>query len=189
MRIIFEGPDGAGKTMLLGDMHGRAVEAGENPGTVHHGPYKGKSTTEVYNLYRMSLERGNYLDRSWISEMIYAPAVRNRRPRLNQTQVMWLDRIAEKMHYVIVFCLPPLDTVMENWSDRYQQDKEYVTDAETVKDIYESYWQMLDNTDEWTRLPVFHYDYTKDEGTNGSLRDRMIRAQPGYNCKGDVCAG
>lgn len=181
MKIIIEGPDGSGKSTLMGGLIKAAVDAGETIDIEHHGRYKGLPSGVLYDQYRDSLMNSHWMNRSWISEMVYSPCVRNERPRLTGLQIEHLDRLAEEQGYVIIFCLPSRDTVVDNWSDKNRV--EYIEEAKILHEVYDMYYTLMDNSGSWTKLPLIHYNY-EDEGADNiaALRARIIQATPCKRC-------
>lgn len=135
--LIFEGPDGAGKSTL-------AAKVAEQIGTrvVHHGPYPEVTDgLDLAKIYRDSMaEPGDVvLDRCWISEKPYGIAFRGGADRLNNGLNRYLDKCAFKFAgYVRVFlCMPSWETVKKNYLAR--RGKEYLDSLAQLRLVYDYY--------------------------------------------------
>jgi hypothetical protein len=111
--FILEGPDGAGKTTLatrIAKIFGAQY--------IHHGSYRNvKSLGKVYVDSLMLAVQGQtpvVLDRSWLSEPIYADVFRGGKDRLGPEGVRFLNRLALRCRAFVIRCLPPFDVVEKN---------------------------------------------------------------------------
>jgi hypothetical protein len=153
--LIFEGPDGAGKSTLA-----EAVAARLDYAVVHHGPYP--EVTEGADLFDRYLDSmmpairgrcGVVLDRCWISEIPYGLAFRDGRDRLGTTLRARLEALAWVVDARIVLCLPPWRHVLANFEMR--KGKEYLPDAARLRTVYDWYLDKMDaDPEDVSALPV-----------------------------------
>jgi hypothetical protein len=95
------------------------------------------------------------IDRSWLSEPIYASVYRPQEgSRIDSAQRRALERQAG--HAVVVACLPKLQTCLDNFNAR--GDEEYLDDDQQLIQVYTRYSSL----DKQTHLPVIWYDYQHD---------------------------
>jgi hypothetical protein len=95
------------------------------------------------------------LDRSWLSEPIYAAAFRQGRTRLTAVALRMLERVAARGRTTVVRCLPPLATCLESFKARRAQ--EYLQREEQLTAVWHAYRAGLG-----TSLPIVSYDYTRE---------------------------
>lgn len=159
--IIFEGPDGAGKSTAIANLTKTL-----NPNSyhvVHHGPYKGvTSSSDLARLYQESMmpavlgHRTVILDRCWLSERPYGLAYRGGKDRLGVVNRRHLERLALRCGAVVVRCMPPWETIKRNFLSRPGKEMlDQVSQLITVWRWYQN--QLFQETD----LPVMSYDYTE----------------------------
>ena len=166
MIIIFEGPDGSGKTTLAAKV--RQVANTANLHTAHHGPYPGVSANDLAHAYFMSLTPAlTYndtvlMDRSWYSEPIYAKAVRNTESRIVTTHRRMLERAAMSRKAVVVQCLPSLETCLEAYGERPEYAK-----REQMSEVYDLYaeWIAQGSCD----IPTILYNRDEPDATSKVL--------------------
>lgn len=178
MKIIMEGPDGGGKSTTLVKLQQAAVDAGEHPGLDHHGPYPGETNGQLYDHYHDSIANGNYMDRCWISEMIYSIVAREEQPRLSAQLMAQLDSLAWQDRYVVVLAVPPLDIVIDNWSQHGRT--EYVEERRKIQRIYDWYWELASKPEKYTNMPTVHWDYTQEDNI-AALRAKCIEIGRGLS--------
>lgn len=153
--IIFEGPDGGGKTTLA---KGLCMKLGYR--YVHFGPLK----TVTHGVARMYVEamlpallgyQGVVMDRAWLSEIPYGQVFRGGLDRLGDAQRAMLDRIALRCGAIVIKCMPPWERVEANYKARKAQ--EMLDNVDQLKQVYDTYadYNLTD-----TALPTWHYDYT-----------------------------
>lgn len=152
--IIFEGPDGGGKTTLS-----NSVAATLGARRTHLGPFSNvkHSLAQMYVEAMMPAVLGLsdvVLDRSWMSEVPYGRAFRAGRDRIGPEQRRMLTRLAYRCQVVVVRALPPFKTIVETFKRRRHQ--EMLNDEAQLRQVYD--WYL----DEWKPgLPTFAHDYTK----------------------------
>jgi thymidylate kinase len=154
--IIFEGPDGGGKTTTI-----KKLVTGINTHVVHHGPYKNVSggLARLYVESMLPAVLGfttTVLDRSWLSEPIYGKVFRGGENRLGVTYRRHLERLALRCDPTVVLCLPPLEVVLRTYRERRQL--ELLDNEKQLTEVYELYNRLESQTD----LEVLRFDYTKD---------------------------
>jgi thymidylate kinase len=155
MLILLEGCDGSGKSTtakLLAERLPGAV-------TVHHGSYKGLGPQELSVAYMASLRSAlggahTIMDRSWLSEPIYADVFRNEPSRISSVSRRMLERAALRCDGVVVLCRPPFERCLQTFRGRLAE--EMLKDSGQLKRVYDGY-QLLD-----THLPVVEFDYTTE---------------------------
>lgn len=145
--IIFEGPDGSGKTTLV-EKIGTALQA---RGLHHHGPYLQDSPARLFNRYSKPLrEHTNgavIYDRSWLSEPIYG-LIKRGKDRLGVPGRRYLDRLALSRRGIVV--VPDTPFVMCEESYRKRKGLEYLDNIDQLRLV----WQEYERLHEWTHLPV-----------------------------------
>lgn len=171
--IIFEGPDGAGKSTLASSL-ARSMDAHY----VHCGPFLGV-TTGLARLYAEAImpavlgHRDVILDRCWYSEKPYADAFRGGKSRLQMTDIRMLERLALRCQTSLVLCLPPFGVVMGNFLERKKQKGgEYLDSTDQLLQVFQGY-EALSAT---TQLPLTLYDYTVD--SQDLLLGRLVSDSP-----------
>ena len=152
--VIFEGPDGGGKSTAI-----KSLCDIPDTYTTHHGPYQ-YVKNDLPRLYQESMmpavlgHRTTFLDRSWLSELPYGIAYRNGADRIGRVNQRHLERLALRCDAHVVLCLPPWETVKANYLRR--QHGEYLKTVDQLRVVYEEYTKLSTRTD----LPVMIYDYT-----------------------------
>jgi hypothetical protein len=149
---VLEGPDGGGKSTLAVDLAARTgadvVHCGPFP-QVHHG--LGRLYVEAM-LPALLGHRDVILDRSWLSEPIYAAARRHERSRLSPVELRMLERVAARCQTTVVRCRPPLATCLDAY--RARKPIEYLRDEAQLAAVWHLYDKLA------TGLPTVDYDYT-----------------------------
>ena len=168
--IIFEGPDGGGKTTAIEQLKKRFTDAH----VVHHGPYS-YVKHDLPRLYQESMmpavlgHRLTILDRSWLSERPYGVAYRNGVDRIGRVNQRHLERLALRCNAVVVLCLPPWETVKANYLKR--RSEEYLKNEHQLASVYEQYERLSEIAD----LPVMSYDYTTGAGLQLMMQESDAR--------------
>lgn len=159
--MIIEGPDGAGKSMLIELMEALPGDRPHDKFDLHHhGAYLGEP--EIAHYYLRSLQAGVttnvVMDRSWLAEPIYGAVMRGGVNRISNEQAVELQEAAINAQAIVVLCLPPFSLCLKAWRSR--REKEYPSDEGKLFEIYELYRQHA--FAEWAELPRFFYDWTQD---------------------------
>ena len=152
-RLLYvEGPDGAGKTTYISEREGRYDIKW------HNGPY---ATLDIgwdafsgqVKYLETNPTYSGVLDRSIFSNQIYGKVLRD-----NEIQpVERVDDLMKRMRdigTILVVCLPPYDTALNNWKKNIKN--ELVQDEEKYKQIYRMYEDLTHNL----YLPTLIWDYT-----------------------------
>lgn len=158
--IIVEGPDGGGKTTIvkvLTEWTGFPVM----PRVVSKDT---EAMTDLKKWVEEDNDRGTSLaiyDRHrLISEPIYSPILREEQTP-GFTDWVWMAEQLGRLHRrmpLMVFCLPPLETVLENTLD----DPDNIAVAHKMQAIYAAYvHRAAMEKSRWPSLTII-YDYTKD---------------------------
>lgn len=135
---IVEGPDGAGKTTLVKAWHRWLESNGNLSSIVHHGPYLNE--TAIMGMYLRPMVTNPHMllmDRSWLSEPIYAAAMRHGINRIPSWQRRMLERVALGRSAVVVLCLRGYDELVISYSARHAQ--EYITGEPRLRQIFNAY--------------------------------------------------
>lgn len=134
--VIFEGPDGVGKTTLA-----KAWAKAHGALYVHLGPFKGmKNIARLYVEAMLPAVLGVAdvaMDRCWISEPIYGAAFRNGEDRVGIAATRMLERLAYRCETTVVRCLAPLDRIIDGF--RARKGEEYLETEEQLEAVFDSY--------------------------------------------------
>lgn len=154
--IIVEGPDGSGKSTLVGELVSRL---GLIQGTRSTLDRDRLHETTVQDSYRAVMAAVNGMDepviwdRMFYSDGIYAPIVRDEESMFPGTTIEYLHRLVLAMRAPVVICLPPLEVVRANVAS----SRQLAGVAENIDAIYEAY-EMLAR--EFSPSQCIVYDYT-----------------------------
>jgi len=149
--LLVEGIDHSGKDTLIDQIKTDHMYW-------HNGVYKDeykafyayrKQIVEIKN----SFGREAILNRGFISERIYSLALD--RDKIPDASFKILEKYHNEINTTIILCLPPLEVVLKGWRARI--DNEFIKDEAIMIKLYE----LFDNLESITSLPVIRYDYTK----------------------------
>ena len=153
--IIVEGPDGAGKSTLVGKLgKDLGLLVGERATTDRKKLY---TVTRQDTYTALGLEIGGnspsrIWDRLFFSEMVYAPIV-GRTCEFTEREQTTIKRIMMAIGVPIIVCYPPLETVLANVEPEERDEMDGVKG--NITNIYKAYNTVM------TGMPnVMHYDYT-----------------------------
>jgi hypothetical protein len=159
--IIFEGPDGGGKTTLLEVVHNKlGLPLWPRASSSMGGPIKNLTGwVEDVDLYLFDDNHTSHLfDRhALVSEPVYSAALDRAMPEMFR-QPWWMTRYRQGLynHALIVFCLPSLTVVRQNM----EKDTDQMPGVrEHIADIYQRYHATWQN---WGG-PCVRYDYTTND--------------------------
>lgn len=165
MKIVYlEGPDGAGKSSF--------VERHQKPNDlyIHNGPYA--SPKEAFHEFNDQLDmmwylRGSnvtiWLDRWLMSEEIYSHVKEERNIGVFRNAFLWSKFFL--LRPTILFCLPPVNICVTNWSNRIEHEE--LKRQSQFDDVYHFYYRKslgypdLESIDELGLPRRFVYDYTR----------------------------
>lgn len=134
--IIFEGPDGAGKTTLA-----RRLANDIGARYVHLGPFP-RVKTGLARLYIEAMlpallgYEDTVMDRCWYSEVPYGIAYRGGVDRI-EIRSRILERMAMRCETSLVWCVPPWGRVHDNFIAR--KGDEYLQNTQQLKTVYDWY--------------------------------------------------
>lgn len=156
MLVIIEGCDAAGKTTLKNELVSRYNFIESVPKSLPTDKTDIIMCAENATAINLALENGDHvvMDRSWLSEAIYSPLLRNMDGRFKPYQLRMLERMAMTAGAVIVHCDPGWNEVKQNWQVRGDA---HITEEHVLWSLYRDY-KRLPTT---TNLPVYAYNYTQ----------------------------
>lgn len=161
MIVILEGPDGAGKSTLAEQLR-KEFERDRITHVTKHGPYNGVDAADLCRIFframtsALTYDEHLIMDRSWISEPIYADVYRNGVNRVDLQRRRMLERVALSRGGVIVHCQPAFELCEKAFLSR--KDAEYLDTTQQLQKVYSEYMSMGQNS----ALPLLHYDYEHD---------------------------
>lgn len=155
--VILEGPDGAGKTTLAQELAKSKYQLKYR----HLGPPLFPNQPRLQEYLRELREHPHSVvfDRLHLGERVYGPIVREH-DGLGDVGQRMLERVLLGRGAVCVMCLPPIETVVENWARR--AGTEYVRSREQIIAVYHRYCRIK------TDVPTILFDYTRH-----SIRDTI----------------
>jgi GTPase SAR1 family protein len=170
--IIVEGPDGAGKTTLIGRLchdltlvkRGKFVKSnGDGSGT---NDLFGDAYVDVVNQPDMGMMV--YDRHPMISEYVYGPIVRGRLPEDFTTSQAHATLRLMAQQVLVVWCLPPLSVVHDNV---WHQDNEQMRGVQSrIRQIHQMYHSMR----MWWPGESVTYDYTSGTHKSGTRYDQVL---------------
>lgn len=152
MIIIIEGPDGAGKTMLankLADQTGYAL--------IHRTqPKNDEDKKRMMDEYLDVINSGKncIFDRSWYSEMVYGPIMRDASV-ITYPQMYELELKLAKRGALIIYCTASKSAL---WKRCTSRGEDYITTFETFENICDGFEQLMLHVPHV--VPVVTYEYS-----------------------------
>ena len=160
--IIIEGPDGAGKSTLVNHIR-------ENTEFSVRKPYYPKKEQHAYYLHTGALYSGYFLERYYLSEVVYPRFKLNREPMEDWKQYQ-IEASLMQYSPVILYLRPDKETIIKNINTR---GDDYVSEDEVDRMLVE-YDAAIDRS----HIPVVTFDFTKDD------MDEKIRQALDIHIKG-----
>lgn len=155
--IIFEGPDGGGKTTMA---QRYAYETGAR--YVHLGPLPRVTERGLARIYLEVMMpallgiQSVVMDRAWHSEVPYGTVFRKGFDRMGQGNYRMVERVAHRCNPLVVFCDPPFSVMKKTFEGRKEDEYlQKVEQLDLVKRMYQQEWSC-------TSLPYLLWDYTND---------------------------
>jgi hypothetical protein len=154
MAIILEGPDNSGKTTLCKDLQ----KLNADFQSFHPGgrPKDEEIGGLLVSQLKLAVERPDLIiDRvTAISEQVYRPGM------LGDVQYSeWCKTITKYSATVIVYCKPPIDTLLQRESISFREEE----DEETRNRILDNLHLYVQNYESvMAKLPHVTYDYTNE---------------------------
>jgi hypothetical protein len=136
--LIFEGPDGVGKTTLA-----KALAEHIDAAYVHHGSYPEIDNEDLANCYAVSIApaalgvRDVVMDRSWLSEKPYGLVFRNGRDRLGSKFDALEGFAAQTTQALVIRCDADWQRCSMNFEQR--RSHEYLDDAVQLFKVWRWY--------------------------------------------------
>lgn len=152
MIIIIEGADGAGKTTLA-----NTIQKQTGYMLLHRTQPKTAADKErMMSEYVEVIKAGKncILDRSWYSEMVYGPVMRDA-SIISYPQMYALERMLAKHGAIIIHCTAKESTL---WDRCQVRGEDYITKRDTFHKIYEGFNELMHNVPHL--IPVVTYEYT-----------------------------
>lgn len=160
--VIFEGPDGGGKTTIA-----KAWAERSRSYYAHHGPSpmtKGPELAFEYINTMLPAIRGNsnvVMDRSWFSEKPYGLAFRGGLDRLGDEMCAGLETLALQASMpFLVLCLPSWEAVERSFAQR--RGEEMLKGVTQLSQVYRAYDDLsFKRMRDASRLPTLIYNYER----------------------------
>jgi hypothetical protein len=144
--IIIEGPDAAGKTTLV-----KWIRENTSMGVMK--PYYPKVNQLSYYLHSPSHYGGHFLERYYLSEIVYPRFKKNRVPLEDWKQFI-IEAALMPYAPVILYLRPEKETIVENFKAR---GDDYVSEDEIDLMLAEYDWAI-----NRSHIPVVRFDFKKD---------------------------
>lgn len=156
MKIIIEGPDGAGKTELAEYLSGKFGF----PIQHHTKPKTEADRVGMFTSYMLDAKQpiNKIYDRFAYSELVYGPIMRDDSV-LSTSQLRLLEIELLKTGAMIIFCDNALLTL---WDNCMRRGESYITSVKKLQEIQDSYRHLMLETTHL--IPVLQYRIP--DGTN-----------------------
>jgi hypothetical protein len=147
MRIIVEGPDGAGKTTLVNALRQRLSCLRYH----HEGPPPKEGSILRHYGSLIATKDDTIFDRAHFGELVYGPLLRGQSGLESRDMVM-MRRLTRGLGVISILCLPPWEVCRTNTETR----SEYLSAQQRDS----AYWRWTRLVGEFTHV----YDYTIADG-------------------------
>ncbi len=142
MIIIVEGPDGAGKSTLINQL----MKSHPNSSYRHFSnPKTDEEAFGYWKVYAQAIEdtdpaKVTIFDRSWYSDLVYAPIFRGR-DEMDQMHVKMLELLVQsKGGGFVIYCTAPINML---WSRCKKRGETYVLSKEKLAEVAKSYGNVM----------------------------------------------
>lgn len=155
MIYIVEGPDGAGKTTLVEQLR----KSNYNAVVKHFGaPQTPEEADNYYKVYASAINDKRddevlIFDRSWYSDMVYGPVMRNRQEMTQEHADMLSAMVVASGGGIIIYCTAPIKTL---WARCQHRGETYLQSQEQLQSISILYGKVMAENVRF--LPVVRYD-------------------------------
>lgn len=155
MIYIIEGPDGAGKTTLVEQIK----KSHMNAKVLHFGaPQTPEEADNYYKVYAAAINAMRddevlIFDRSWYSDMVYGPVMRNRQEMTQEHADMLSAMVVARGGGIIIYCTAPIKAL---WSRCQRRGETYLQNQAQLQAIAVGYSKVMAENVRF--LPVVRYD-------------------------------
>lgn len=155
MIYIIEGPDGAGKTTLVEQIK----KSHMNAKVLHFGaPQTPEEADNYYKVYAAAINAMRddevlIFDRSWYSDMVYGPVMRNRQEMTQEHADMLSAMVVARGGGIIIYCTAPIKVL---WARCQRRGETYLQNQAQLQAISVGYSRVMAENVRF--LPVVRYD-------------------------------
>lgn len=155
MIYIIEGPDGAGKTTLVEQIK----KSHMNAKVLHFGaPQTPEEADNYYKVYAEAINAKRddevlIFDRSWYSDMVYGPVMRNRQEMSQEHADMLSAMVVACGGGIIIYCTAPIKVL---WARCQRRGETYLQNQAQLQAIATGYSKVMAENVRF--LPVVRYD-------------------------------
>lgn len=183
MKLIVEGPDGAGKSTLieklgLKRLHLKSLRGGVG-GTTQEGWGGQDEAPLAYVKQLVAAPEGTAFDRFYLSEMVYGPLLRGA-AGITPEEAKLVERVTRARGIATVVCLPPFRRTVSNVMQEGRERPTYQTPT-FLREAYVRWCQMATHTGAHQPHERYftHFNYTTDDTMDavtmlGIHQDRVI---------------
>ena len=150
MIIILEGPDGSGKTTLA-----NIIQKQTGYELIHFSnPTSEIQRTAMFDRYVAAIKghKNLILDRSWYSEMVYGPILREA-SCINHYQMYELEKLLAKKGALVIYASADIETL---WSRCEKRGEDLIKDKVKLVNISKAYDRLFSIPH---IIPVLKYEY------------------------------